>query len=337
MYPLNDARPGFEAKYVLRLHNKDYSFVSGTFTLKYDPTKMNFTSATPTIASNTNGILTWDYTNLAPGAALEINLVMTIITPPTVNSGTVLNYVLTGNLTLTDKNPQDNVYNYNQTVVNSYDPNDKIVVEGAYINESQATDYLHYITRFQNTGTASAINVVIKETLDSNLDWSTFEPEGTSHPGNIELKLGNELLASFPNIDLADSTTNEPASHGWIAYKIKPKAGFAIGDIAFAKSDIYFDFNAPIITNTVSTQIQLLSAMDFESNTVQLYPNPVTERFSITTDQEIENITIFDLNGRKVSETKNTNSVNIAELTSGLYLVEVRISNGIFRKKLLKN
>jgi uncharacterized repeat protein (TIGR01451 family) len=298
---------------------------------------MNFTSATPTIASNTNGILTWDYTNLAPGTAFEINLVMTIITPPTVNSGTVLNYVLSGNLTLTDKNPQDNVYNYNQTVVNSYDPNDKIVVEGAYINESQATDYLHYITRFQNTGTASAINVVIKETLDSNLDWNTFEPEGTSHPGNIELKLGNELLASFPNINLEDSTTNEPASHGWIAYKIKPKAGFAIGDIAFAKSDIYFDFNAPIITNTVSTQIQLLSATDFESNTIQLYPNPVTESFSITTDQEIENITIFDLNGRKVSETKNTNSVNIAELTSGLYLVEVRISNGIFRKKLLKN
>jgi hypothetical protein len=60
---------------------------------------------------------------------------------------------------------------------------------------------------------------------------------------------------NFPNINLPDSTNNEPESHGYIQYKIKRNAGLSPGTAISNKASIYFDFNAPIVTNTVTNNI----------------------------------------------------------------------------------
>ncbi len=55
----------------------------------------------------------------------------------------------------------------NQTVVNSFDPNDKTCLEGATIPPSAVGKYVHYMIRFENKGTAEAQNVVVKDMIDT--------------------------------------------------------------------------------------------------------------------------------------------------------------------------
>jgi uncharacterized repeat protein (TIGR01451 family) len=70
-------------------------------------------------------------------------------------------------------------------IVNSYDPNDKSV----YPTQIQpgVNNWLTYNINFQNTGNADAIDIFITDTLDTKLDWSTFELLSYSHFPLIQL------------------------------------------------------------------------------------------------------------------------------------------------------
>ncbi len=251
---VNLARPGFTSNYNLIFNNNGATTSSnGTIVLNYDASKVTFQSASITPASTTSNSITWNYTNLTSLEIRNINIVFDVLPPPTVNSGDVLSF--TGNsIATSDVNPVNNTTTLNQTVVNAYDPNDVLCIEGNEIAPSQISDYLTYRIRFQNTGTASAVNISVKTSLDANLDWTSFIPLTSSDPYTTSLVNG-ELTVSFNSINLADSTTNEPASHGWVFYKIKPKNTSINGDTFNASANIYFDFNPAIVTNTFTTTV----------------------------------------------------------------------------------
>ena len=65
------------------------------------------------------------------------------------------------------------------------------------------------------------------------------------------------LVFNFPNINLPDSNSNEPGSHGYVQFKIRAKNNIVIGDVLSNTANIYFDFNAPIITNTTNNAVIL--------------------------------------------------------------------------------
>jgi len=131
-------------------------------------------------------------------------------------------------------------------VVNSYDPNVKEVYPEKIDHPG---DWHTYTIHFQNTGTAPAIHILVKDTLDQNLDWSSFQRVAASHD-NLTQVLNNGIVHfNFPNIYLADSTSDEPNSHGWIQYRIKTNAELISQTIIHNTAAIYFDFNEPIITN----------------------------------------------------------------------------------------
>jgi Zn-dependent M32 family carboxypeptidase len=70
-----------------------------------------------------------------------------------------------------------------QTVVNSFDPNDKTCLEGSTIPPSAVGKYVHYMIRFENKGTAEAQNVVVKDMIDtSKFDISSLVVTQGSHP-----------------------------------------------------------------------------------------------------------------------------------------------------------
>jgi hypothetical protein len=90
------------------------------------------------------------------------------------------------------------------------------------------------------------------------LDLASLQTISSSHNYQLIITDGNKLEWRFENILLADSNINEPASNGYIAFRIKPKSTVNLGDIISNRSDIYFDFNQPVRTNAVSTIIKLL-------------------------------------------------------------------------------
>lgn len=218
----------------------------------------------------------------------------------------------------------------------SFDPNDKQgmpfgIEEEHFIPMDQSIDYL---IRFQNTGTDTAFTVIILDTLSADLSPQSIRLLGSSHP--YEFSLNGEGVAQFVfnQIMLPDSNVNEPASHGFVKFKISPKSDRVEGTRIENKAAIYFDFNDPVITNTTwhtLSTLQLLKANETFNPLIglEVFPNPTTDfiNFLLKSPQIHQGrLFIFDLSGHLVSETtfnQNNFGVSTRSLLSGCYYFKI--------------
>lgn len=235
----------------------------------------------------------------------------------------------------------------------SYDPNIKSVQPVGMFAEhytSTGTE-LKYRIDFQNTGTDTAFRVVLVDTLSSFLDIVSFVPGVSSHPYSVEFG-GRAVKFIFDPIRLIDSGTNEPASHGYVHFKIKHIAGISPKTKIENKADIYFDYNAPIRTNTVfntifdTVQIYVPkggSAIEENDKTsVIVFPNPTTDKFYIQLSDVVKDLSIeiYDIHGRLIKQVKSNNdkTVEISADGMGKGIYHVRCMSGdklIVVKKVL--
>lgn len=339
IYKYSEARPGFKSKYILSYRNKGTSLKTGNVKLSYENSKLTFSSAAPTFTSQTTNELTFNYTNLYPTETRNIIVEFTVKPPPIVNIGTVLSFTASVNPIANDDTPANNTCQINQIVVGSFDPNDINVLEGKTIFLNEVEKYLHYLIRFQNTGTASAINVRINNTLDDDLDWTSIQIDGSSHSYTNEIINGKNVAFIFDNIFLPASSVNEVGSQGYIAYKIKPKSNSQLGTDFRNNAQIYFDYNLPIETNTVTTKIiGNLEVNEFENALINVYPNPTNGKLTIESKTDISSIIITTIYGQNVMKINNSNEINISECSKGIYFLTIRDKTGtIFMKKIIKN
>src|SRR5690606_30723423 len=91
---------------------------------------------------------------------------------------------------------------------------------------------------------------------------------------------------------------------------------------------IFFDFNAPILTNIATTQIQQLGVSDLSMPRVTVAPNPTSGRIEIGGMSGTVLLEVFDLSGKKLkSETLlESYSADVSGLSSGIYML--RLTNG---------
>ncbi|MEM1124396.1 MAG: hypothetical protein AAGJ18_28415, partial [Bacteroidota bacterium] len=134
----------------------------------------------------------------------------------------------------------------------SYDPNDKLAKPQVAIGENWllSKQPLEYTIRFQNTGNDTAYNVTITDQLDEHLDWSTLTPLSASHDYVLTMDKNGVCNFFFEGIYLVDSLTNPTGSQGFVTYEIYPKKNLSEGQQLLNTARIFFDENAPIITNT---------------------------------------------------------------------------------------
>ena len=141
----------------------------------------------------------------------------------------------------------------NQVMVCAYDPNDKMAEEpgiGLPGHIEMGVTSIDYTVRFQNTGNDTAMVVVIRDQLDSQLDWNSFQPLAFSDPVEIYIDENGLATFTFDNIMLPDSNVNEIASHGFAKYRIKLISGLPAGTVIQNSAEIYFDLNPPVLTNS---------------------------------------------------------------------------------------
>jgi hypothetical protein len=220
-------------------------------------------------------------------------------------------------------------------VVNSFDPNEKTVYPK---NISQDATWLNYTIQFQNTGNDTAYDIVIRDTLSTNLDIETFQYLASSHSPIVQVK-GREAIFTFANINLLDSFHNEPQSHGWLQYRIKTKANLPLQSQIKNTAYIYFDFNSPVVTNTTLNTVDVTGISDIQKAEpfLALYPNPANSVLNISTNSlHPKSLTIYDASGRKVSEQAFTTSLDISGLSQGIYLLEVKSEEGITRRRFVR-
>ena len=231
-----------------------------------------------------------------------------------------------------------------QVITGSYDPNDKTVSPAGYeqwgfVEHGQR---LTYTIRFQNTGTDTAFTVVIRDTLDTDLDIETFVVEVNSHPVTWQLHSGNELFFTFQNILLPDSNANEPESHGFIRYSISPKQGLADGTTATNTSYIFFDYNPAVITNTTLntfvTNIPVAKPI-MEVLKTLAFPNPSNDVVYINLPEFTRKVEVYNLNGELVQQQvpqKQLAEINIKELPKGVYVVKMYGGKGVVTTRFVK-
>ena len=250
---INVARPGFDLSYKISYKNAGTDTVpSGQILLKKD-SLINFVSAIPAQSSINGDTIKWNYDSLKPVDTASIVVNFRIQSPPAVQLGDTLTSLAIISPIAGDLTPFDDTALVKQVVQGSSDPNDKS--ENLAGKISLDSSFLIYTIRFQNTGTDTAFIIVVRDTLHDKLDWSSFQMVEASHPYQLDIKSQNQLTWSFKNALLVDSSRNEPASHGYISYRVKPKSNLVIGDIIRNTASIYFDYNLPVQTNTQETEV----------------------------------------------------------------------------------
>ncbi|MCS4300705.1 T9SS type A sorting domain-containing protein [Chryseobacterium sp. BIGb0232] len=327
IYPILTARPGFDTKYKMVIINKGTQKVSGDISFSYNNAKISFLQASTVPASQNNGNIIFNYQDLAPFQTKTIELKFNVLPMPANNIGEQLGVHGAANV-IGDINPSDNEFNLLQTIVGSYDPNDITVIEGPKVLLQDVDKYLHYIIRFQNTGNHFAEKVKIHNLLDSKLDSSTLVLESYSHANEVKITDGHDIEFNFNGIYLPGSN-DEPNSHGFVTYKVKPKANVQVNDIINNTADIYFDYNPAIATNVVSTKIinQTLETQEQLKNSLRIYPNPTTGIITINTQAIYEKVEVYNMAGQKVKEFQDVNKIDITELPTGIYMLNITSKN----------
>ena len=226
-----------------------------------------------------------------------------------------------------------------QPVTCAYDPNDKTSHPkgvGELGNIPPETEWMEYTVRFHNTGTDTAYLVIVRDQLDENLDWMTFEPLFSSHEMYVNFSPSGELAFIFEDIMLPDSIVNEVESHGFFSYKIKLKPDLPIGTTIENTAEIYFDGNPAVITNTTLNTIYELddSGINVDNSSTGLsfvvYPNPFDEYTTIYFGDELvgENtLRVFNLMGEEIYSdsnlTGNSHILSGKYFKSGLYILTI--------------
>jgi uncharacterized repeat protein (TIGR01451 family) len=229
-------------------------------------------------------------------------------------------------------------------VIGSYDPNDKAaypVGVGEKTHFIEHDEELEYTIRFQNTGNDTAFEIVILDTLDRNLDVEKFTLLQSSHPVQVEIK-NNLLSFKFSNIYLPDSNINNTASNGFVKYRISPKDNAPYGSYISNKADIYFDFNAPVVTNEVwhiiYPEVHTTGTKEERrrevKNQLVVYPNPTSSKITIDTKQFNDfTLRVFDLNGRllelkSILGKKDLVEMSLQKYSSGVYFINITNKEG---------
>jgi uncharacterized repeat protein (TIGR01451 family) len=340
IYPGTTVTPGFPAWYYIYVNNIGAMPTGATLTMHYDP-NLSYVTTNLGFASHNAATqtITWNLPTIAPGNSAYVYVKFNASTSLTIGQMT-MEEVSVMPTSGTDIDLSNNTDTLHQVVTGSWDPNNKLSIRTnnnnpteqiiSSINPDQS---ITYVVNFQNTGTAPAVNVSIVDILSSDLVANSFQLLAMSHNGNV-FRNGSNVSFVFSNIMLPDSNTNEPGSHGFVAFKVNAVNGLPAGHVISDEAAIYFDFNQPVITNyAIVTMINPLGinehAADYQVN---LYPNPSGGLININgnfTGSENMQLRLNDVTGRVIiNETlKPANqSLDISGIAAGVYLLELSIN-----------
>ncbi|AWA28785.1 hypothetical protein HYN48_01040 [Flavobacterium magnum] len=338
--------PGFSYHNMIVYKNKGLQPASGTISFTSD-NAVGVTSVSQSGTTPTANGFTYDFTNLLPYETRVIDVTMAVPSIPTVSLGQLLSNTASITTTLTDVHQSDNSASITQTILGSYDPNDKMESHGGEVRVDDLDNggYLYYTVRFQNTGTYYAVDVRLEDVLDDGLDETSIRVVSASHNYDL-LRTGNQLSWQFRNIYLPAAADDEAASHGYVTFKVRPKPGYVVNDVFSNTAEIYFDSNPAIITNTVQTQVSSPLGTDiFSDGNVVLYPNPTNNVVNIAlqhTGETLGQVVLYDVLGKAVKQVKGNNNevitIDVSDLARGIYLVEITtLSHAKLIKKLVIN
>lgn len=258
------ARPGAQLRYAIDLDQLTGATSGNAHLVMNVDAVLSFVSANPTPTTVAGTTITWDLGALSNFGHRDVSVVMQV--PPDVGLvGTVLSADATLTTTNTDGDLSNNSASTAVTVTAALDPNDKQVLTSSRYSATQyfigTDEWLDYTIRFQNTGTDTAFLVVVRDTLGAELDPASIVWGAGSHAYSRNLTGSGVLTFTFPNILLPDSNVNEPGSHGFVSFRIRPRQPVIPGTVISNAADIFFDINPPVHTNDAQLTAEMSTSI----------------------------------------------------------------------------
>jgi hypothetical protein len=173
--------------------------------------------------------------------------------------------------------------------------------------------------------------VTILDILDAVLDIASIRPGLSSHNYQWDIINGNTLRIRFINIYLPDSS-HPNDNKGFVCFSIRQKNGLQPGTVISNTAQIYFDFNAPVITNTtINTIFNPLSVAEVSETGFLLYPNPANDIITISCTRSFSKVILYNMYGQAVKAVNEgivdndpaIREIDISDLPSGVYFVTI--------------
>lgn len=283
------ANPGFDKHYWICYYNNSPAPQNVLIRFTYD-SLLQYTSCTQGgVNYPVQHKIEWTLNNVTPSNIWDWNTKPEIYfhVPATVSINTMLHSCFEILPIVGDVNPSDNSFCYDETVTGSHDPNSKTVYpagEGSEGIISPNDSTLLYTIHFQNDGNDTAFTVVVVDTLSPYLDPATVIPGAADHAYTFDLSGQGILTFRFDNILLPDSNANEPESNGYLNFTVKLRKNLPEGTVITNTAANYFDFNAPVNTNTVKNTMSLhltVAEQLLNNDIIKLFPNPTQDALNI--------------------------------------------------------
>ncbi len=300
--------------------------------------------------------VTTGFPTLQPGATQSFLINYNVPANIPLNTSLVFTDTVSNSAPLTswpnDYSPWNNVRYFSTITIGSFDPNFKAVSPqgtGPTGLISYTDSTLEYMVHFQNTGTYYAQNVVVLDTLDTNLDWTSLSPEYTSAKCVVTLNNGIAKF-SFNNILLPAQAADDERSNGMLSYTVKLKKNLPLGTRIKNRAAIFFDYNKPVMTNTTINTINKTSGINEITaqayNSFNIYPNPTTGNFNIVINSQDGDahaqLVITDIAGRRIfvqpfalQKGKQALPVKMGKLPSGVYIATMNAGGQVLTQKLV--
>ncbi len=326
------AMVGRQILYYINIHNNGTVPYTGIVQFKHDPVLTDFASIPPATEYDAPEA-EWYIEDLPIGATRTIVVKLQVPRDESLMGKEVCASVKVkknGGNDLLNKHKSDETCD---EITAPKDPNDISVTPRGFGGRGivQAEDStLTYTIRFQNVGSAAARDVVILDTLDSDLDVSTIYFGASSHDYYVNILEGNILEFRFEGIELPGKDVDEEGSQGVVKYAVNVNRFLPVDTEIKNRAAIYFDFNKPVITNTVlntigQTATGVGALVNFDPLEVRQVGNNI---FAVDRNDSSEShLTVYSILGNKILEqtirSEEQVKIDLSAQPTGCYLLSV--------------
>ena len=207
-----------------------------------------------------------------------------------------------------------------------------------------------YTISFRNDGTDTISRVVIRDTLPTNLDFTSLTFGPSSHPYNAQLYGNGILKITFEEIQLQpNGSAQEAQSRGFVTFRIAQKLDLPLESIIDNRAAVYFDYVEPVVTNTVHHVIGCTDLFQEGCITVNIDPTPEPAGLKITVQPnpfanvatikidgpatgKTFNFEVYDITGKLVRSnrfTENHFDFHRGGLAPGMYLYRIQSEGSV--------
>ena len=255
----------------------------------------------------------------------------------------------------------------NSIYMSGYYRNDFIFSETVTLNES---DDNAFIASFSKTGDLNWVNEITTTTEEcpyplsmsysdgnvyivgeymNNITSNDYEMIGTQ-AGGMAISLKNAYIFSYAANGDVNWGKSVDAYLDLTGGTMNISGIFADGEVVYTSG--YFSKTVQVgtfeLTSTNSVdpffgKIDILGSSIVSSNTgisCNVFPNPGTNNIMINVDDSvIDSYSIFDVSGKEIISKRsiaNSYTINISELDSGVYFLQINTDNGLIVKKFIK-